>query len=115
MRWIKSLKEYTVLSLQEMNRAIYHRTLWKSLIHRLIMGWRQPDAKQEQYATEGEKKCSIFVMLKQALSDSVGESILCFQLMRLTEVSVMRLMTEPISQSLMGAIKIKQCRFRLTR
>ena len=37
MRWSDSLKEPTGLCLQELRRAVEDRTIWKSLIHRVIL------------------------------------------------------------------------------
>lgn len=36
VRWTDSIKEATGMSLQELSRAVGDRTLWPSLIHRVI-------------------------------------------------------------------------------
>ena len=47
MRWTDSLKETTVLSLQELSRAVEKR---RSLIHRVTISQRQPE-KHKMTAT----------------------------------------------------------------
>ena len=43
MRWTDSLKETMGLSLQELSRVDEDRTIWRELIHRVTMTWRQFD------------------------------------------------------------------------